>query len=92
MYTDTITFYKVKGKIFIMIVLVHDYECILTPIIIWYPAEFVGLLTSKEINNLYFLLQSHFNREKQNMNQKSRAKHISKKLSIDLEIDLHGID
>lgn len=59
---------------------VHDYECILTPIIIWYPDEFVGLLTSKEMNNLYFLLHSHFNREKQNINQKSRTKHISKKL------------
>lgn len=50
MYTDTIIFYKVEGKIFIMVV--HDYECILTPIIIWYPDEFVGLLTSKEMNNL----------------------------------------
>lgn len=78
MYTDTIIFYKVEGKILIMVV--HDYECILTPIIIWYPDEFVGLLTFKEMNNLYFLLRSHFNREKQNSNQKSRTKHISKKL------------
>lgn len=78
MYTDTIIFYKVEGKILIMVV--HDYECILTPIIIWYPDEFVGLLTFKEMNNLYFLLQSHFNREKQNINQKSRTKHISKKI------------
>lgn len=57
MYTDTIIFYKVEGKILIMVV--HDYECILTPIIIWYPDEFVGLLTFKEMNkSLLFIAVS----------------------------------